>query len=61
VLGLNALRLHDVDPIAVPCTFTREQLEQVRATIPASYETYGPTNTAELRAHIARERAGVQV
>jgi predicted TIM-barrel fold metal-dependent hydrolase len=53
VLGLSALRLHNVDPITVPCTFTREELEQVRTTIPAAYETFGPTNTAELRAHIA--------
>ena len=48
VLGLNALRLHDVDPIAAKCTFTREELEQIRTTIPAAYETFGPRNTAEL-------------
>jgi predicted TIM-barrel fold metal-dependent hydrolase len=61
VLGLNALRLHNVGPIPVPCTFTREELEQIRTTIPAAYETFGPTNTAELRAHIAGERASTGV
>ena len=61
VLGLNALRLHDVDPVGVPCTFTREELEQIRMTIPAAYETFGPANTAELRAHVAHERASTGV
>ena len=56
VLGLNALRLHDVDPITVPCTFSREDLERLRTTIPASTARRGPRTSAELRAHVQRER-----
>ena len=40
--GLNAPRLYDVDPITVPCTFTREELEQIRLTIPADTAALGP-------------------
>jgi hypothetical protein len=57
ILGLNALRLHDVDPITPPCEFTREELESVRQTIPTAFETFGPRNTKELRAYHAHERA----
>jgi hypothetical protein len=57
ILGLNALRLHDVDPVTVPCTFTRDDLEQLRMTIPVSAERRGPRNPSELRAFVARERA----
>ncbi len=57
ILGLNALKLHDVDPVTVPCTFTREDLEQLRLAIPASAERRGPRTRAELRAFVARERA----
>jgi hypothetical protein len=57
ILGLNALRLHDVDPVTVPCTFTREDLEQLRMAIPVSTVRRGPRNRTELRAHVTRERA----
>jgi len=57
VLGLNALRLHDVDPVTVPCTFTREELEQVRATLPAGSAATGPRTASEMRAFVAHERA----
>ncbi len=57
VLGLNALRLHDVDPVTVPCTFTRDDLEQLRLAIPASIERRGPRTASELRVFVARERA----
>jgi hypothetical protein len=57
ILGLNALQLHDVDPVTVPCTFTREDLEQLRLTIPAAARRTGPRNQAELRSYVARERA----
>lgn len=53
VLGLNALRLHDVDPITVPCPFTREELEQIRFEMPNPNRTYGPTNASEQRAFVA--------
>ncbi|HEU5305752.1 MAG TPA: amidohydrolase family protein [Acidimicrobiia bacterium] len=57
ILGLNALQLHDVDPVTVPCTFTRDDLEQLRMTIPVSAERRGPRTPSELRAFVARERA----
>jgi hypothetical protein len=57
VLGLNALRLHDVDPVTVPCTFTRDDLERLRMTIPTAVERRGPRTRHELRAFVARERA----
>ena len=58
ILGLNALRLHDVDPITARCEFTRDELESVRQTIPTAFETFGPRRTtSELRAFVAHERA----
>jgi hypothetical protein len=57
VLGLNALRLHDVDPVTVPCTFTREDLQRLRETIPVAVERRGPRTARELRAYVAHERA----
>jgi predicted TIM-barrel fold metal-dependent hydrolase len=57
VLGLNALRLHDVDPVTVPCAFTREDLELLRLSLPASVDRRGPRTRAELRSYIGHERA----
>jgi hypothetical protein len=57
ILGLNALKLHAVDPVTVPCEFTREDLEQLRLAIPASAQRRGPRTRAELRSFVARERA----
>jgi uncharacterized protein len=57
VLGLNALRLHDVDPVTVPCAFTREDLEQLRLAIPETAARRGPRDPGELRAFVAHERA----
>ncbi len=56
VLGLNALELHDVDPVTVPCEFTREELAQIRLTLPSGNETYGPTTPAETEAFVAAHR-----
>jgi predicted TIM-barrel fold metal-dependent hydrolase len=53
VLGLNALRLHDVDPITVPCPFTREELERIRLEVPSAIRTYGPTTSNEQRSFVA--------
>jgi uncharacterized protein len=61
ILGLNALKLHDVDPVTVPCTFTRDDLEQLRLALPVSAERRGPRTTAELRAFVAGERAELGV
>jgi uncharacterized protein len=57
VLGLNALRLHDVDPITAKCQFTREELEQIRQTLPTGNETFGPRTTADQRAYVAHHQA----
>jgi uncharacterized protein len=56
VLGLNGLKLHDVDPVTVPCEFTREELEEVRATLPTGFQTYGPRNAREVRALVESHR-----
>ena len=56
VLGRNGLRLYGVDPINARCAFTREELEQVRLTLPSGFETYGPANSADLRAFRAYHR-----
>jgi hypothetical protein len=61
VLGLNALRLHDVDPIIVPCTFTREELEQLRTALPARTARRGPRTAEQLRAFVRHERAQLGV
>jgi uncharacterized protein len=61
VLGLNALRLHDVDPATTDCTFTRDELEQLRLVLPASAPRRGPRTRSELRAFVARERAALGV
>jgi predicted TIM-barrel fold metal-dependent hydrolase len=56
ILGLNALRLHDVDPITVPCPFTREELERIRFEIPSGLQTYGPETSTERAAFVAAQR-----
>jgi predicted TIM-barrel fold metal-dependent hydrolase len=61
VLGLNALRLHDVDPVTAPCTFTRDELEQLRLTLPVAAQRRGPRTQTELRAYVAQERAELGV
>ena len=56
VLGLNALRLHKVDPVNARCTFTRDDLETIRRTIPTANQAFGPR--IDLRAaRVRRPRA----
>jgi hypothetical protein len=55
ILGRNALRVYDVKPITTKCTFTREQLAQVRLASASGHRTYGPTTRAEARALMARD------
>jgi hypothetical protein len=61
VLGLNALRLHDLEPITGKCEFSRADLEAVRQTLPIAFETHGPRNRAELQTHVAAERRAAAV
>ena len=49
VLGGNAARLYGVDPATVTCTFSRDEIEQVRQELAAGNRTYGPTTAAEVR------------
>ena len=49
ILGLNGARLYDVDPITVPCDFTRRELEEIRKQLPGRNETIGPRSRAEVR------------
>jgi hypothetical protein len=57
VLGLNALRLHDIDPVPVKCQFTRDELERIRLTLPTAHETFGPQTPSEVRALAAHHQA----
>ncbi len=50
ILGRNAARLYGVDPVTVPCEFTRSELERIRRNLPGANRTFGPTTTAEVQA-----------
>jgi hypothetical protein len=56
VLGLNAVRLHDVDPVTVPCAFTRADIESARAALPTPFTSIGPRTRRELFTHVRDER-----
>jgi len=45
VLGRNAARVYDVEPVARRCEFTRTELAEIRRTLPGGNRTYGPTPT----------------
>ena len=53
ILGLNAARLHGIEPVTVACPFTREQLQQAREDAALPFRTYGPRTAGELRALIS--------
>jgi predicted TIM-barrel fold metal-dependent hydrolase len=55
ILGGNALRVYDVEPITAKCAFTREELAQVRLTSASGNRTYGPSTPAQARALMARD------
>jgi len=55
ILARNARRVYDVKPITTKCTFTREQLAQVRLASASGNRTYGPTTRAEARVLMARD------
>jgi predicted TIM-barrel fold metal-dependent hydrolase len=46
VLGLNGARVYGVDPITVPCEFSRRELAELRTRLPISNAVYGPTTPA---------------
>jgi predicted TIM-barrel fold metal-dependent hydrolase len=49
ILGLNGARLYGVDPITVPCRFTRKELQEIRKSLPGKNQTLGPKTSAEVR------------
>ena len=56
ILGLNGARLYGVDPVAVPCEFTRRELAQIRQTLPLKNTAYGPSTPAEAAAFRAAHK-----
>jgi hypothetical protein len=52
ILGRNAAALYDVTPTRTTCTFTREDLEEVRRALPARPASYGPRTRAATLAHL---------
>jgi predicted TIM-barrel fold metal-dependent hydrolase len=60
VLGLNAARLYDVDPVTVPrCDLDAAERAELRLTLPGTTSTYGPRGAAEIRAHMAHQWGAV--
>lgn len=52
ILGRNAARLYDVDPVATRCDFTRADLEEVRRALPPRPAAYGPRTASAVAAHL---------
>ena len=57
VLG-STLRLHDVDPVSVPCAHARHRR---RAAMPMSFPSTGPHRSRALRAHLNEERRHLRI
>lgn len=54
ILGLNGARVYGVEPLTVPCEFSRRELAEIRTRLPLKNAVYGPTTPAEagaFRAH----------
>jgi hypothetical protein len=49
ILGWNAARLYNIEPITDPVGFTREELVSARLEHPVPTRTWGPTTSAEVR------------
>jgi hypothetical protein len=52
ILGENAAALYGVDPVTTRCDFTRAELEEVRAALPARPASYGPRTAAAVATHL---------
>jgi hypothetical protein len=50
ILGLNGAALYGVDPITVPCEFSRKELAELRPQLPIKNAVYGPTTLEEAAA-----------
>ncbi len=53
ILGENSARIYKVKPIRDPCEASREDLEEIRVSLPTGPRTYGPTTVAATRDLIA--------
>jgi predicted TIM-barrel fold metal-dependent hydrolase len=53
ILGLNAARLYDVEPITTGCAFTRKELEMIRRELPGRNGALGPRT--KFAADVVRE------
>ena len=49
VFGLNAARLHGLDPAAGACRFDKAELQEVRFQVGRKNQTYGPTTASAVR------------
>ena len=49
ILGLNAVRLYGVDPITVPCRFTKHELREARKSFPGTNNALGPSTSADVK------------
>lgn len=52
ILGANAADLYGIDPITTPCTFTRDELTEVRRALPSRPASYGPRTAEAALAHV---------
>ena len=52
ILGANAADVYGIDPITTPCTFTRDELTEVRSALPPRPASYGPRTTEAALAHV---------
>jgi uncharacterized protein len=50
ILGLNGARLYGVEPVTVPCEFSRRELYELRPRLPIKNAAYGPTTLGEAQA-----------
>jgi hypothetical protein len=50
IFGLNSAQLYGIEPQAIECEFTREELQSAREEIAAPARTYGPSTGAEVAA-----------
>ncbi len=57
IFGLNSAALYDIDPITGKCDASPDEVDAIRAGLPAA-RTYGPTTSSEAAAMIAAHQAG---
>lgn len=58
ILGYSSAALYGIDPVTVPCDFSREELENVRVSLPTP-RPYGPTTDRDIRDLVAMHGGAV--